>query len=84
MTPSYGVALPFRLAAAAPRVFSASEEPFALRGWRSSEDPDSLAARLAADWGVAAASCKGCKARGDFSLGQDNFLLAKLANEWKA
>ena len=59
------------------------EEPFALRAWRGGEDSEAVAARLASDWGVAAASCKGCKARGDFSLGQDNFLLAKLQDDWK-
>ncbi|CAK9002889.1 Probable protein phosphatase 2C 64 (OsPP2C64) [Durusdinium trenchii] len=69
-------------------LFSASEEPFHLRTWRSSlatgEDQESLVARVASDWGMTAVSCKGCKSRGDSTVGQDNFLIAKLANDWKA
>lgn len=68
-------------------IFSASEEPFTMRNWRKrggsmeEEEPD-LVARVASDWGVAATCCKGRKSKGDCSVGQDNFLIAKLPNEW--
>lgn len=67
-------------------IFSASEEPFTRRSWRKhggteEEEPD-LVARVASDWGVAATCCKGRKSKGDCSVGQDNFLIAKLPNEW--
>jgi len=68
-------------------LFAAAEDPLTLRGWRKRGGPDEeeseLVARIASDWGVAASSCKGCKSKSDSTVGQDNFLLAKLPNDWK-
>ncbi|CAJ1358889.1 unnamed protein product, partial [Effrenium voratum] len=69
-------------------LFEASEEPFTVRRWRHSPDHEldqvHLAASMAINWGVAVANSKGLKGRGDSTLGQDNFLVAKLSMGWKA
>ncbi|CAE7564869.1 unnamed protein product [Symbiodinium natans] len=73
-------------------IWSAYEEPYTERAWTFlPEDGGSLhqegicnESTLAKTWGIAIASCKGCKSIGDTTVGQDNFAAAQLSCGWKA
>lgn len=73
-------------------IFSAYEDPYTERAWSFlPEDGGSLhqegvcnESTLAKTWGIAVASCKGCKSPSDTTVGQDNFAVAQLSCGWKA